>query len=339
MKNFFKIFGLAVLIFSLSSQVTFAKSEMVEAFGTYVMDVKVDETLAAGTARAREEAKRAAAEKAGVYVQSYTKIINLELDYDEVKTVTAQLLKVQDGEKIETNALDGGLIEIKVTIKALVEFPNDEMLKAMMSDKQSLEEATAKYKVLEQEYEALKKEMAALKGNYNNANAAEKVQIKNAIAKNNEYFTALMELENGNNFYFRKNYQSAVNSYTNAINIKSNFAEAYNNRGNCYVILKQLPAALQDLQTATKYNKVDARIYNNLGNVYLEMENYNAAINSYTQAISLNPNLFTAYFNRALAYSYLGQFKNALPDAQRAMALNPADTDAQNLYNQISSRI
>lgn len=339
MKNFFKIFSLAILIFSLSCQTTFAKSEMVEAFGTYVMDVKVDETLASGTARAREEAKRAAAEKAGVYVQSYSKMIDLELDYDEVKTVTAQLLKVQDGEKIETKTLDGGLIEIKVTIKAIVEFPNDEMLKTMMSDKQSLEEATAKYKVLEQEYEALKRQMAELKGEYKTANKIEKRQIKDAIAKNEKYFAALMELEEGNRYYFRKDYQNAIAAYTRSIEISFNFAEAYNNRGNCYAILKQFQPALQDLQTAVSYNSVDPRIHNNLGNVYLEMENYNAAINSYTQALNLNPNLFSAYFNRALAYSYLGQFQNALPDAQRAMQLNPADTDAQNLYNQIRRRI
>ncbi len=339
MKNFFKIFSLVAIIFCLSSQITFAKSEIVEAFGTYVMDVKVDETFATGTARAREEAKRAAAEKAGVYVQSYSKMINLELDYDEVKTITAQLLKVQDGEKIDTKTLDGGLIEIKVTIKALVEFPNDEMLKAMMSDKQNLEEATAKYKVLEQEYEALKKEMEALKGDYRKAGKTEKERIKYDIARNEKYFAALIELEQGNNFYFRKDYQNAINFYTNAINIQPNFAEAYNNRGNCYNNLKQFQAALSDLQTAVRYNSVDSRIHNNLGNVYLEMENYGAAINSYTQAINLNPNLFTAYFNRALAYSYLGQFQNALPDAQRAMALNPADADAKNLYDQISRRI
>lgn len=339
MKNFFRIFCLTALIFSLSSQVTFAKPELIEAFGTYVMDVKVDETFAAGTARAREEAKRAAAEKAGVYVQSYSKTINLELDYDEIKTVTAQLLKVQDDEKIETNALDGGLIEIKVTIKALVEVQNDEILKTMMSDKQSLEEATAKYKVLEQEYETLKREMENLKRGYSTATDAEKVQIKDAIERNNKYFAALIELEKGNNFYFRRDFQSAINAYTNAINIQMNFAEAYNNRGNCYAILKQFQPALQDLQTAARYNSVEPRIHNNLGNVYLQMENYGSAINSYTQAINLNPNLFSAYFNRALAYSYSNRFQEALPDAQRAMQLNPSDKDAKNLYNQIKKRV
>lgn len=339
MKNFLKIFSLAILILGLSSQTSFAKSEIVEASGTYVIDVKVDETFAAGTARAREEAKRIAAEKAGVYVQSYSKTVNLELDYDEIKTVTAQLLKVQDGEKIDTKSLEGGLIEIKVTIKALVEFPNDEMLKTMMSDKQNLEEATAKYKILEQEYEALKKEMEVLKGDYRNANAAEKVQIKDAIERNGKYFSALIELEQGNNFYFRRDYQNAVNSYTNAINIQPNFAEAYNNRGNAYVQLQNYSQALQDLQNAARLNSVDSRIYNNLGNVYLMQQNYNSAIKAYSQAINLNSNLFTAYFNRALAYSYLGQFKNALPDAKRAMKLNPADNDAKNLYDEIASRV
>lgn len=338
MKNLFKILGLAILIFGFSSQVTFAKAELIEAKGSYVMDLKVDETFATGTARAREEAKRAAAEKAGVYVQSYSKTIDLELEYDEIQTVAAQILKVQD-EKISQKVLEDNLLEITVTVKAVVDGTDTETLKKLMTDKQNLTESTERYKKLQEEYDALKKQMEDLKKQYANSNDSQKAQIKNSIALNDKYFNALLELEQGNNFYFRKDYQNAVSAYSRALQINSNFAEAYNNRGNAYVQLKNYQQAMQDLQNAVRLNNADARIHNNLGGVYLLLENYNAAISEYTQAINLNPNLFSAYFNRSLAYCYTNRFREALPDAQRAMQLNPADIDAKNLYDQISRRL
>ena len=338
MKNLFKILGLAILIFGFSSQVTFAKAELIEAKGSYVMDLKVDETFATGTARAREEAKRAAAEKAGVYVQSYSKTINLELEYDEIQTVAAQILKVQD-EKISQQVLQDNLLEITVTIKAVVDGTDTETLKKLMTDKQNLTESTERYKKLQEEYDALKKQMEDLKKQYANSNDSQKAQIKNSIAKNGEYFNALLELEQGNNFYFRKDYKNAISAYSRALQINPNFAEAYNNRGNAYVQLKNYQQAMQDLQNAVRLNNADARIHNNLGGVYLLLENYNAAISEYTQAINLNPNLFSAYFNRSLAYCYTNRFQEALPDVQRAMQLNPADVDAKNLYDQISRRL
>lgn len=335
MKNFFKIFSLTILIFAVSFQVSYAKQEIVEASGKYVMDLKIDETFATGTVRAREEAKRAATEKAGVYLQSYSKMINLELDYDEVKTVAAQLLKIQD-EKVSSKSLEDGLLEITVTIKALVDDNNDEMLKTIMQDKNNLEEATERYKKLQAEYDALKTQMENLKQQYNSSNAAE---IKKAVAQNNKYFNALLELEQGSNFYFQKDFQSAIQSYSRAINLNPNFAEAYNNRGNSYLQLQNYSQAAQDLQTAANFNKFDARIHNNLGSAYLLQNQYAAAINEYTQAINLNPNLFTAYYNRALAYCYSEKFQEALPDAQRAMQLNPSSVEAKELYNQILERL
>lgn len=330
-----KFLSLTLLIFCLSCQIVFAKTELIEASGSYVMDLKLDETPAAATARAREESKRAAIEKAGVYLQSYSKMVNLELDYDEVKTVAAQLLKIED-EKITSKVIQENLIEITVTIKALVEENNDEVLKTMMQDKNSLEEATEKYKNLQQEYDNLKREMEQLKQKYNPSNAAE---IKKAVAQNNKFFIAATELEQGNNFYFNKNFQKAVECYSRAIDLNPTFAEAFNNRGNAYVQLQNYQQAAQDLQTAVCFNNFNARTHNNLAGVYLLQNLYDAAINEYSQAINLNPNFAEAYYNRALAYCYKKDFQSALPDAKRALDLNPADVDAQNLYKQILNRL
>ena len=330
-----KIFILTILIFALSCQIVFAKQEIIEASGSYIMDSTLDETPASATARAREEAKRAAIEKAGVYLQSYSKMVNLELDYDEVKTVAAQILQIQD-EQRKIEPYQDNLLKFTVTIKALVDTNDEERLKTIMQDKNNLEEATERYKKLQAEYDALKNQMEELKKNYNSSNAAE---IKKSVAQNNKYFDALLELEQGNNFYFAKNYQSAIQAYSRAINLNPNFAEAYNNRGNSYFQLQNYSQAVQDLQTAVKFNKFDARIHNNLGSAYLLQNLYDAAINEYSQAININQNIFTFYYNRALAYCYKNNFQAALPDVQHAMQLNPASVEAKNLYNQILGRL
>ena len=80
----------------LNNNLVFAKEVEIVASGDYIMDSRLDETPASATARAREEAKRHAVEQAGVYVQSYSKMINFELSYDEVTTIAARLLKIQD---------------------------------------------------------------------------------------------------------------------------------------------------------------------------------------------------------------------------------------------------
>lgn len=330
-----KIFILTILIFALSCQIVFAKQEIIEASGSYIMDSTLDETPASATARAREEAKRAAIEKAGVYLQSYSKMVNLELEYDEVKTVAAQLLQIQD-EQRKIEPFEDNLLKFTVTIKALVDTNDEERLKTIMQDKNNLEEATERYKKLQAEYDALKNQMEQLKKNYNSANVAE---IKKSVAQNNKFFDALLEMEQGNNFYFQKNYQSAIQAYSRAINLNSNFAEAYNNRGNSFFQLQNFSQAAQDLQIAVKLNNFDARIHNNLGSAYLLQNLYDAAINEYSQAINLNQNIFTFYYNRALAYCYKNNFQAALPDVQHAMQLNPASVEAKNLYNQILGRL
>ena len=338
MKNFFRICTLALFIFGLSCQSTFAKEEIIEATGRYVMDLKVDETFAQGTARAREEAKRAATDKAGVYLQSYSKMINLELEYDEVQTVAASLLKIQN-EKISSKSLEDGLLEVSVTIKALVEAEDEETLKKILADKQRVSDATERYKKLQEEYDALKKQMEQLKKDYNSADESKKTEIKKSIATNNKYFEAFLALEEGNNAYFNQNYQRAISNYNRAININPNFAEAYNNRGNANVMIKNFQQAAQDYQNAINFNRVDSRIHSNLGSVYYMMKDYNSAVREYTNAINLNPNFETAYVSRAYAYSYLQQFKNSLEDVQFALKLNPSNNEAQKLYNYLIKKV
>ncbi|MBO4780749.1 MAG: tetratricopeptide repeat protein, partial [Selenomonadaceae bacterium] len=226
-----KIFTVAVtLLIMLSGSICSASEQLIEASGDYIMDSRLDETPASATARAREEAKRVAVEKAGVYVQSYSKTIDLQLDTDEVRTVAARLLKIQD-ESSNIDVVEGSLLKFTVTIKALVDDIDENVLKNMMQDKQTLEALTAKNKELQEKYDALNREMAKYKRDFDGANETQRIEIKREVARNTEKFSAVGELDKGNDFAFRKDYSQALTAYDTALRLDPQLAEAYNNRG------------------------------------------------------------------------------------------------------------
>ena len=368
MKNFFTIF-VALMIF-LSGSTAFASEKLIEASGSYIMDSRLDETPASATARAREEAKRAAVEKAGVYLQSYSKTIDLELDTDIVQTVAARLLKIQD-ESNNVEVVEKNLLKFTVTIKALVNDLSDADLKAMMQDKQTLEELTRKNQELQEKYDALNRQMKEYRDKFDTASDAEKDAIKQNVKLNSEHFSAVDEMARGNDFYFAKNYAQAlaaydesirlnpqlaeaynnrgivkyelqqfaeaVADYTAAIRLKSNFADALNNRGNACAALGQFQNAERDLQAALKF-KDNAAIRNNLGSVYLSQKKFDAAINEYNRALQSNPNYAEAHYNRAVAYYAQGNLVKALLDMKAAVVLNPTDKAIQDFYGKINSK-
>ena len=366
MKKFFGlIIALAVI---LGCSTSFAAEKLIEASGEYVMDTRLDETFASATARAREEAKRNAVEKAGVYLQSRSKMINLELVEDEVETVAARLLKIQD-ESSNTEPAGNNLLKFVVTIKALVDDLSDADLKALARDRQSLDDAARKYKALQEEYDALKNQMEQLKRDYNSANDAQRDEIKKKVTRNSMNFSAVEATDRGNDFYFAKNYAQALAAYDEAITLNPNFAEAYNNRGivkyelgqyaeavsnytmaiklhanfvealnnrgNAYAALGQFQNAAQDLQAAIKLNDSNAACHNNLGSVYYSMKNFDAAIQEYTHAIQLNPAYAEAYYNRGAIYYGQKKYAEALADVKMSLSLNLADSATRNLYEKI----
>lgn len=372
MKSFFTL--IVALAIILSGATTLAAQQLIEASGEYVLDPRLDETAASATARAREEAKRAAVDKAGVYLQSYSKMINLELVEDEVQTVASRLLKIQEELPPKMEPVNNGtLIKFTVTIKALVDDLDENTLKAMMQDKQSLEEAKRKYEELKEKYDALNNQMETFKRKYDKANDTQRIEIKRAVARNTESFSAVASMARANDFYFAKNYSqalaaydeairlnpqlaeaynnrgivkyetgqyaSAVEDYTAAIRLKSNFVDALNNRGNAYMALNHLNDAAQDLQAALKLNPNSAAGHNNLGSVYYSMKNYDAAIGEYTRAIQLNPNFPEAYYNRAVAHYVQGNLIQSLRDMKEARTLNPTDAETQAFYEKIAGKI
>jgi hypothetical protein len=102
--------------------------------------------------------------------------------------------------------------------------------------------------------------------------------------------TAKVYFDNGNAFYDKKEYDKAINAYTEAIRLDPNYAIAYYNRGLAY---------------------------SNLGK-------FDKAISDYSHAIRVDPNFTLAYVNRGAAYSIQGNRAKANADFATAKRLEAA---------------
>jgi tetratricopeptide (TPR) repeat protein len=96
----------------------------------------------------------------------------------------------------------------------------------------------------------------------------------------------------GTNYFFKnKEYDKAIEAFTSAITLSSNYYRAYVGRGAAYN-----EKGLHDM-----------------------------AIEDYTKAIALNPNKATAYNNRGLIYYKKGQYDKAIGDFQKGRDLGGWD--------------
>ena len=125
-------------------------------------------------------------------------------------------------------------------------------------------------------------------------------------------------------------YDKAIVHYTEAINLNSELAEAYNNRGVAYKDKGEFDLAIQDFNKAIDLNPENANAYNNRGVAYANKGEFDLAIQDFNKAIDLNPELAEAYNNRGVAYKDKGEFDLAIQDFNKAIDLNPENANAYN---------
>lgn len=116
-------------------------------------------------------------------------------------------------------------------------------------------------------------------------------------------------------------YQRAIDDFNEAIRLKPDFAKAYNNRGGAYLELGQQQRAIEDFNKAIRLKPDFAMAYQNLGNAYYDLGQYQRAIEDCNEAIRLKLDFSGVYATRGGAYIMLGNNKLGCRDAQKACAL------------------
>lgn len=120
-----------------------------------------------------------------------------------------------------------------------------------------------------------------------------------------------------------KEYEKAIEHYTNAIQLDPFLLEAYTNRAFNYKEIGQYEDAIKDCDIVVELNSNDPGAYYNRSIVYDAMGEVDKAIKDLTKVIELDPDSISAYNDRGLSYKNKGEFDNAIKDYNKAIELDP----------------
>jgi len=125
-----------------------------------------------------------------------------------------------------------------------------------------------------------------------------------------------------------RNFDTALAEFTLAIELKPDYAAAFNQRGQCRGGLAHgtndlaaLTNALADYNQAIQLDPGYAEAYFNRGIVKQIQEDYDGAFADFSLAITNNPRFAVAYYNRGLMKVTQHDFDGAIDDYDRAILL------------------
>ena len=144
---------------------------------------------------------------------------------------------------------------------------------------------------------------------------------KHALDLSSQYKQAY--LSRGNIYRDLKEYERAIEDYTQALNIDSQYKLVYHNRGLAYYDFKKYEQAIEDYTHALDIDPQYKSAYNNRGCAYSALKEYEQAIEDYTHALNIDPQYSIAYYRRGRAYSALKEYECAIQDYTHALDINP----------------
>jgi len=298
---------------------SFAETRLIISEGSYNMGD--GETPTVAESRALLNAKRTALEQAGTYVESYSRTKNYELTEDEVKVIASGLMQVTILEKKRTIVGDGFRFWVK--IEAMVNPEKMENMAARVKEKFVVED----YRRIQKEYEKSRKEIAVLKKRLRTArNKKDKKNIEALIESDERSFQANEWFEKGSIYNLNYEHDRAIESYTSAIALSPNYAEAYERRGIAYYNKglhqddKQLmDRAVEDFKRVTILKPDTHAAFWAQGIVDFSSNQYLKALESFSKAVAFDPESELGYLGRGVTYAAMKQFDRAVEEYTRAI--------------------
>ena len=278
---------------------------------------------------ALEQVKRLLLEELGVYVHATLQSEEIEIS-GEVKELTAKQIEIISAGITETKIIEetwnGEIYYIRAEITA---DENDviKRLDTIIADKEKtkqLEESHQRTEEALTEIERLKQQLAQTQ------DENEKLKIQKKYNLNSNQLTAEDWFQKGYNANEIGEYDNAILYWQKAIEINSDFVEAYCNMGVAYIYKGNYDKAIECFQKAIALDPNNPTVYDNMGVAYYDKENYNIALNFHQKAISIDPNYAGAYLNLGLAYYKKKNYDKAINFYQKAISLKPNYADAYN---------
>lgn len=128
---------------------------------------------------------------------------------------------------------------------------------------------------------------------------------------------------------------SALNTFSTAIQLNPNRYATYYNRAKIYRQLKNWDAMVADLDAAIRINPNYADAYSERGNLYGNFGKFDKALSDYDRYVNLRPDDATGYFYRGQAFAFIGKKVDGCNDLRKAveMGLPEAQAKYQQLCN------
>lgn len=127
----------------------------------------------------------------------------------------------------------------------------------------------------------------------------------------------------GNTLLALKRYEEARNAYDKAIQIQPDYAEAWIGRGNALDSLQQYKEAINSFDRALEVKFDSLEAWNSKGNVQIKLQKYSEAIASFDKAIQLQPKYSPTWNNRGWAMHNLRQYEEAVKSYDKAVEYQP----------------
>jgi len=134
-------------------------------------------------------------------------------------------------------------------------------------------------------------------------------------------------LEKGKEYHQQGNLAKAIDHYSYTIQLKSDCASCYYNRGLALLEMGKYHKSRYDFDQVLKINPADTDAYEQRGGVHYLLGNYDKAISDFTFVILAKPQA-NIYINRGMAYLEQVKYNDALRDLENAMNMNEDDPEA-----------
>lgn len=129
--------------------------------------------------------------------------------------------------------------------------------------------------------------------------------------------------------------EEAIKAFKEAINLKSDFAPAYNAIAGIYLVQGDYDNAIDNYNKALQYDKkLDAAMKGMVeallgkSNMLIQAGKFQDAVNLLTQATTYRQDYPKVYVMLALVYNKLSQHDKAIESAMKAISINPKATNA-----------
>jgi len=235
-----------------------AETRTLTAEGEYVMGE--GETMEVAGEKARKNAIRAAAEEAGAFVKSYSKVQNLVLQEDVIEVVANHAMKVNVLDE-QTELVGKKSVRFRTRIRATI---SSAEVEANIKKAQADRTVVDAHRKLQEDYARLARETEELKKKLQDASAGDRKDILVKIGTEEVRFKANVLYEKGVRLFTETDdLNVADEALTQSITLNPGFAQAYALRAQVRGARdwQKLDPALADMERAIALEPKNAEFY------------------------------------------------------------------------------